>query len=126
MERMQWFIVGNLVGIAVLIAGIYIKESGKSHPDTPPAPYSFSQAAAPGNTADKKPVETVRCVTALKDIVNGKLLKAGDIGLHDVDKSRVPADAVLNVEDAIGKTTKSTLLEGEVVTAADLGPAKSQ
>jgi flagella basal body P-ring formation protein FlgA len=116
---MQWFIVGNLLGIAVLLAGVYIKESATPKPATDTVQSAPSSANSPSDTP-AKPVETVKRVAALHDIVKGTVLKATDITLREVEKSRAPANALVDIQDAIGNTTKSTLLEGEVVTGADI------
>ncbi len=121
MDRLQWFIVGNLLGIGVLIAGIYIKESVSNQKPGSETVQSTPRALnAPINQPQVK-AETVKAVAALHDIVKGSVLKSTDVSLRDVEKSRVPPDAVIRVQDAIGGTTTSTLLEGEVVTGADLG-----
>ncbi len=121
MDRLQWFIVGNLLGIGFLVAGIYIKESVSNQKPSPETIQSTPRALnAPINQPQVK-AETVQAVAALHDIVKGTVLKSTDVSLRDVEKSRVPPDAVIRVQDAIGGTTTSTLLEGEVVTGADLG-----
>jgi flagella basal body P-ring formation protein FlgA len=125
MDRMQWFIVGNLLGIAVLLAGVYIKESATPKAASDTVQSAPSSATSPGGTP-QKPVETVKRVAALHDVVKGTVLKATDVTLRDVEKSRAPANALVDIEDAIGNTTKSTLLEGEVVTGADIAKAGPQ
>jgi flagella basal body P-ring formation protein FlgA len=122
---MQWFIVGNLLGIAVLLAGVYIKESATPKAATDTVQSAPTSATSPGEPPPK-PVDTVKRVAALHDVVKGTVLKATDVTLRDVEKSRAPANALLDVQDAIGNTTKSTLLEGEVVTAADIGKDSSK
>jgi flagella basal body P-ring formation protein FlgA len=112
MDKMRWFIIGNLLGLSLLLAGIAIKENFKTSQEKSSSEHSLRAAS--------ENLENVQRVTVKHHISKGFVLSANDVELHFVEKRRVPPDAIVNVNDALGKVTKTDLVEGEIVKDSDL------
>ncbi len=143
MEKMRWFVIGNLVGLSLLILGIAAREywrtstfafggaaksstvqtakktgSGATVPESKAAPVSATDNEESSDTAATVP--SVRILAASRDIAKGTKLIAGDVILRDVSPKHALAKALTSEREALGKTTKVDLVEGELIRLEDL------
>lgn len=138
MEKMRWFIIGNLIGFAILFCGIAVRERMKDSSehsqaamtDTPASTTSKSQA---GKSSEPKDDSTSSAsepesanepeasgLVTTRDITKGTTLHAGDVALRKIDQKHVKANGFTDVESALGRKTKVDLVEGEVLQTVDL------
>ncbi len=62
----------------------------------------------------------VSAVVASRDLRRGDIVAAGDLMIADRDEGRVPADAIVDLSEALGLRVKRSVREGKVVRAAQL------
>ena len=65
---------------------------------------------------------TVRIVVAARDLGAGTILQASDLELRDVPKKEVPADAITDPNQLVGKMLAVIRFRGEPITPRSLGP----
>jgi flagella basal body P-ring formation protein FlgA len=139
MQKMRWFIIGNLIGFAILFCGIAAKEKAKyggektsaatsdASPATPadasssvtaPAGDQSKPAAEPSQSADE--ANSADGLVTARDITKGTILHAGDVDLRKIDRKHIKAGGFSEVESALGRKTKVDLVEGEVLQTSDL------
>jgi flagella basal body P-ring formation protein FlgA len=54
-------------------------------------------------------------VCVKRRIAEGDMIKPGDIGMRELDETKVPIDALSNTSEAIGKHSKCTLSVNDIV-----------
>ena len=124
MDKMRWFIIGNLIGFAVLLGGVALNNSFRHNEASPARTESETPKDALAVPASEPKVEegldtTSRLVTT-RDISKGTILQAGDVELHSVQLKRAKAEGFTDVETALGCKTKVDLVEGEILQPFDL------
>ena len=138
MQKMRWFIIGNLIGFAILFCGIAVKERNKDGSDqsTPAATEAapsgstgtttFSESQPPAvdeaksESAQNADANSGEGLVTTRDITKGTTLHAGDVELRKIDRKHIKADGFSTVENALGLKTKVDLVEGEVLQTSDL------
>ena len=63
---------------------------------------------------------------ATNDVAAGKVLTAEDVTLSEVPVQYAPRDAITNLDDAIGRITKTDLFEGEMILEHNLANPTGQ
>ncbi|HEY9754968.1 MAG TPA: SAF domain-containing protein [Oculatellaceae cyanobacterium] len=137
MEKMRWFIIGNLIGFAILFCGIAVRERMKDSEQSQTATTDTSASSASrsqtGESSESKNDSTSSAsepgsaneseasgLVTTRDITKGTTLHAGDVALRKIDQKHVKANGFTDVESALGRKTKVDLVEGEVLQTVDL------
>ncbi len=92
-DKLRWFIIGNLVGFILLICGVLLNEKIKARFDASPA--SPGMQTDSGSSADTNEIDStahkVERVTVRHDVQKGTLLTVKDVALCAIEeKERLP------------------------------------
>ncbi|MFH1186183.1 MAG: SAF domain-containing protein [Chloroflexota bacterium] len=106
-----------LAGIVLIALGVFaairLLNIGLTTGGAPPAPTPPSETRI-----------TVAFVT--HDVAEGSILAAADVTLTEVPIELAPRDAITNLDNAIGRITKTDLLQGEMVLEHNLANPTGQ
>ena len=131
MEKMRWFIVGNLIGFALLFGGIALndrlkhddsnadKSNESSNPNDQPAKTDANSEPVPPPSVEEGYDKETRLVTT-RDISKGTVLQPSDVELRQVRLKHGKPDGFIEVDTALGRKTRIDLVEGEMLQPVDL------